>query len=85
MDFPSFMSWAFYGLVSFAFLRLDKIMNGLKESVDKLNLTFVQEVERSNNTKLTVEMLRSEIKDIDTRVYRIELIQASNGCSKTAK
>jgi hypothetical protein len=79
------MSWAFYGLVSFAFLRLDKIMSGLKESVDKLNLTFVQEVERSNNTKLTVEMLRSEIKEIDTRVYKIELTQAANGCLKECK
>ena len=80
MEYLDFVSWAFYGLISFAFYRLDKIMSELKESVDKLNVTLAVEIQKMNDVKSSVESLMMQTKDHERRLQIIEV-----GCSMRHK
>lgn len=72
-QFNEFVSWAFYGLLTFAFFRLDSIMNGLKTAVDDLNLTLTEESTKAKFVKEDVEILRQDLKTLTDRIYLVEI------------
>lgn len=82
MDFSQFVSWAFYGLIGFGFMRFDKIMRELKESIDQLNINLAVEIQKSTATKIVVDEIKDELKDLTARICSLELVQAANNCKK---
>jgi len=82
VEWTSFVEWAFLGLISFSFLRLDKIMGGLKTAVDELKYALIEESAKTKNMYNNVEIIRVELKTLSDRVHILELNQAANNCGR---
>ena len=80
VEWSRFVEWAFLGLISFSFLRLDKIMSGLKTAVDELKFALIEESAKTKNMYHNVEIIRVELKTLCIRVHVLELNQAANNC-----
>lgn len=83
IEWTNFVEWAFLGLISFSFLRLDKIMSGLKSAVDELKIALIQESAKNQNMYALMESMRSEVKNLADRIHLIELNQAANNCGRS--
>ena len=81
MEFKDFMSWAFYGLITFGLYRLDDVMSGLKKSVDELKIALVTETAKSENMQAVINEIKNDIRILYHRAHDLEMTQASNNCN----
>lgn len=80
MEFKDFMSWAFYGLISFGLYRLDAVMESLKKSVDELKIALVAETAKGENMENIITELKNDIRILYHRTHDLEMNQAANNC-----
>jgi len=61
IEFNQFVQWAFYALISGCAMYLTTILNGLKTSVEELNIKMATIIEKTSSHEKRIEKLEDKL------------------------
>jgi hypothetical protein len=76
-QFSEFVSWVFYGLISFAFYRIDKNLGDVSKGVENLNLSVALEIQKNSAIKESIEEIKQKIREMNHRLVAVEVAIAT--------
>lgn len=76
-DFNEFISWVFYGLISFAFYRIDKNLSDVSRGVENLNLSVAIEIQKNSAIKESVDEIKDKMREMNHRLVSVEVSLAT--------
>jgi hypothetical protein len=60
-EFSEFVQWGFYSVLTGCAIYLTSILNGLKGSVDELNVKMATIIEKTSNHEKRIEKLEDKL------------------------